>query len=327
MSKRPVPARIVIRPELDAVGEISFAGRSSLDAYRKSLQLEFGEGRFQERRRSRLSAQLIDPSLLRSALAVDIFQSLNIAVSEVDWVSAYLNRRYLGLYLFIENIDDDFFQRRGLPIRELYKAKFANAAFRAEELSQLSEVFTEESGSGNEVLLRRLYERLWEEHNPLPLSQRIAPLLDVDLFLRYMAAAVFMDHFDGFSNNYYLAHNRSSGQLLTIPWDFDRVWERSDREEPAALVGLNVLLSRLLQEDESRQRFADILEQLLTQFSDEAFDRRMTVFEARIARAHAADPVLQKTPLDQEGQKLRAQIKVWRTKLLPFVQSLRSSSQ
>ncbi len=327
MSKRPVPARITIRPDLDTPGEIAFAGRSSLDAYRKSLQLEFGQGLYRERSRSRLSAQLMDTSMLRSMLAAEVFQVLQVPVSELEWVSAYLNLRFLGLYLLIENVDTSFFQRRSLPIRELYKAKFGNAAFRVAELSQLSESFTEEAGLDRDVFLRELYVRIWDDANELSLRERISPLLDVDLFLRYMAAAVFMDHFDGFSNNYYLAFDSKRKLLLTIPWDFDRVWEKTSEQEPQNLVELNQLLSKLLQEDESRQRFILFLEQLLTQFSDEYCEQRIQSFQTRIAAAHSADPVLQRVPLTERSQELTRNLRLWRTKLQRYLESLKATTR
>ena len=101
-SKDPVLAEIHIPGQVRVVCKVSFAGRSSLEAYRKSYNLYFCQERFRSRSEYRLSAQSIDGSLMRSLLGYPVFASLGLMTPQVESVAAYLNKNYLGLYLLLE---------------------------------------------------------------------------------------------------------------------------------------------------------------------------------------------------------------------------------
>lgn len=318
-SKDPVVADIHIPGHLKVTCRVSYAGRSSLDDYRKSFNLYFCGQRFRKRSGYRLSAQSIDQSLMRSLLGYPLFSSLGLMTPRVEQVAAYLNRSYLGLYLLLEKIDNQFFVVRDKSVGEIYKAQFGNSGFTQDFASRLKEAFSEESSSESYSLLEQLYLSLWQTTDDQLFLQEIQGFFDVEAFMNYAAAAVYLCHWDGLNNNFYLAFDKNTQKLVTVPWDLDRIWEKTSQYQPDDIVATNALLQRLLKIREPRQMYKQALDQLGKNFDQTTLKNRIEAISLESQAAFMEDRVLSRlSSIDGRRLELEQNTSEWLEKVSKY---------
>lgn len=323
-SKRPVKGEAEIPGRWQGDCRVSFAGRSSLDNYRKSLELGDCDELFNSRTSLRVSAQSVDQTMLRSRLGYPIFAALQLEVPRAESVSAYLNRDYMGLYLLLELVDREFFETRGYDVKDIYKARYGNAGFKPEFNNRIPEAFSYEGKPDDFTLMRVVYDAVVGISDDRVFYQTIDRWLDIDSFLRYTAAAIFMCHWDGMNNNYYLVLDKRKQKLFVVPWDLDRIWERNDLMDPDDFADLNLLFERLLQIPESRQRLRQILNELETQFPLSRLLAEVDKLGAETAAAYSADPSLSKIPQEEALGALKGRIEDWYGEVQSFNERLLS---
>jgi len=91
-------------------------GNTSRDSQKKSFKVSFNTfvpGRqFYGVDKLNLNGEHNDPSIIRSKLCWDIFQSIGIISSRAAHAAIYINGDYYGLSVMVEHIDDEFLQSR-----------------------------------------------------------------------------------------------------------------------------------------------------------------------------------------------------------------------
>jgi len=94
---------------------IRFKGESSYKHQtnrKKSFKLKFNEfsktGNYQGYRKVNLNNQFKDPTFMREKLMLDILNSENIPSATSSFCEVYFNEEFLGLYLLVEEINNDF---------------------------------------------------------------------------------------------------------------------------------------------------------------------------------------------------------------------------
>lgn len=94
---------------------IRFKGESSYEFQtnrKKSFKLKFNEfsktGNYQGYHKINLNNQFKDPSFMREKLMLDILNSENIPSATSSFCEVYFNDEFLGLYLLVEEINNDF---------------------------------------------------------------------------------------------------------------------------------------------------------------------------------------------------------------------------
>ncbi len=319
LSKRPAQVGVRIAGEFEVNCSASYAGRSSLDSYRKSYDVNFCDKEYHKRSHYRLSAQAMDKTMLRSLIGYEVFKSLGLEVPMAEQSAAYINNKYLGVYLFMETIDKEFFKVHKFEVNEIYKARYGNASFHEKFASKLPEAFSYEGrGKDNYVFLEMIYKILWLEARDDYFAARLDAILDIDSFLSYMAVAVYLNHWDGFDNNYFLAFDENRKKLVTVPWDLDRIWEKPDEFAVKDLTGRNALLTRLLGIASYKNAFLTKVTKLSVDFP---LDKLVLVAQVKEAAAHdayAEDPILSRYRASA-FQELADKMKIWDLKIKDYL--------
>lgn len=321
-SKRPVAAEVKMQGDIKMNCEVSFAGQSSLNDYRKSLNLRSCKNHPLEQTRFRLAAQNRDKTTNRAILAYEMFARTGMTVPTTELVSAYVNHDFLGVYLLSEPISSEYFNRRGIRVADIYQSKFGNAGFRKEFSSNLSAAFDYEGdGKDNYAALQGVYKSLWDNLSDEEFERRINLQIDVDNFMSYMATAVFSAHWDGFDNNYFMALDRTKRKLIVAPWDLDRVWEKAFEYNPADFLPRNQLLLRMMAIPSFRKVFVAKLDFLMTNFPAEVQLSNLALKKAHSQAALAMDKI-NGPDLEASFDGFEEQITVWNEKILAFRNTL-----
>jgi len=222
-----------------------------------------------------LNAEYNDPSLMRNKLSFDFFQQIGVLAPSSKHIQLAINDKYEGIYLAIESFDQYYLKRRNLPEGSIYYATNDDANFSLYtpegtlKKSLMDGYTTKYSFQGSEHL-----EKLLVIINTYPkekFDEEIRKVMDIEKYLLWLAGVVCTQNFDGFIHNYALYHN-SETQLFEIsPWDYDGSWGRNLHGEPLELEfvpirGYNTLTARLLENEQYKQLYREILEKILQEY-------------------------------------------------------------
>jgi spore coat protein H len=295
--KEPVACRLRI-DGTELQGTIRYSGQGTLDDYKKSYELGFGDGGYRGFAALRLNGQSVDPSGLRSLIAFGIFDDAGVATPMIEPAAVYLQGRYLGLYFLIENVDAAYFARRDLPLSTLYKAYLSQATFAPDTAANVTaswNVRSDPALAGDLVGLIETVAARSDEANLQELEAR----LDIDGFLRYLAVATYLNHLDGIVNNFILWRPRGATRFQVVAWDVDRIWEKRV-DTVTYLDDLLHVRSRLTAKLLATPRYAERYREHLLALRELAplaeVERRLDLQASAVAAAFAADRVLSARP-------------------------------
>ncbi|MCG3158797.1 MAG: hypothetical protein DKINENOH_05441 [bacterium] len=292
-----VYARLQVPAELQLEGrrwqiKVRYSGQTSINNTKKSVTFEFPEERrFRGHRFYGLSAQSGDPTGFNPIIGFYAFAQAGLQTPEVQPVTFYVNGEYWGLYFLIEPIDEDFFARRGQRLGTLYEATRANALLSFAEGYDVRMGF-ENKGEREDYFgdLEKTI-RVLDESQPQELPARLAPLVDAENWLRYLAVSVLLHNFDGYINNYRLHKSRPEDPFRIIPWDADHLLEIHPTR--SSIFGEPKFSERLLRAPEYRRRYREILLELMdATLRVERLDAVLDETAAQIAQALAHDRFL-----------------------------------
>lgn len=183
-----------------------------------------------------------DPSTIRETTTMKMFARLGIPAPREAHVRLYRNDEYVGLYVLVESIDKSFLARIFGSIEDdvqndgyLFEYKYQQGnPWRFEYLgSDLDpyklrfEAKTRENESDHNKYAP--IETLVRLANDLPSDQyleRLSEHLDLQAFIRYVAAQNFMGQNDGFvgydgMNNFYFYRLEGQSRHVFLAWDED----------------------------------------------------------------------------------------------------------
>ncbi|MFJ7726978.1 CotH kinase family protein [Neobacillus sp. NPDC097160] len=277
----PVPAQLTIdgrKLEID----LSYRGSHIRDFAKKSFQIAFYKPKkFKGSNQIHLNAEYKDPSLIRNKLSFDFFSEIGVLSPQTRHVFLTQNGKAEGVYLEIESVDENFLKRRDLPNGSVFYAVDGDANF-----SLMSDL-DKETKKSLELGYERKYGRPEDDYylqefifniNTIPQSdfeKEILKYVDIEKYLRWIAGIIFTSNYDGFVHNYALYWNGDSGLFEVIPWDYDATWGRDVNGKVmeanyVPIDGFNTLTARLLDVEQFRKRYLNLLEEIMNhQFTTE----------------------------------------------------------
>lgn len=206
---------------------IRIRGNTSRSAQKKSFKISFNtfvKGReFYDVDKLNLNGEHNDPSISRSKVSWMLFEKSGLPSSRANHVAVYINDVYMGLYISVENIDDEFLKKRyndgtGNLYKCLYGASFAPGS------NNYTQETNEETPDMSQIL------RLINILNTIPtqvLPDSLEKIMFVDEFLKYQAMNVIIGQWDDYwsnMNNYYIYFEPTEGKFHWIPYDYDNTF-------------------------------------------------------------------------------------------------------
>jgi spore coat protein H len=210
---------------------IRIRGNTSRNAYKKSFKIdfkEFGGPKFKKHKKFNLKAQNNDPSMLREFLSLYMYRMYKVPAARAHHAEVYINGEYMGIYVNIEQIDDEFVDRRYKnEDGNLYKCHYGATLQNDGQIfwEDLYELKTNEEANDRSILENMVI--LLNSYEGEELRTNLEPVFDVHNFLRQMAVEALIGHWDGYSylnNNYYLYEEPISGKVVFIPYDVDNTY-------------------------------------------------------------------------------------------------------
>jgi len=168
-----------------------------------------------------LNAMVEDPTLVRETLGYRLYREMGVPAPDTGFAELVIDGELYGLYLWVENVDQSFFDRRfGNHDGVLYEGEYGCDLY-------LDDVdgFERDLGPKGRKDLRRLARAAG---GPLPgLLGGPDALLDESVFA-YLAVSAFLGDYDGYrhAHNYHLYFRPETGKWYFIPWGIDRVFQK-----------------------------------------------------------------------------------------------------
>ncbi len=268
-------------------------GNTSRNAAKKSFKVAFNafeSGRkFHGLEKMNLNGEHNDPSIIRAKLGWDILGQMDVIAARANHVELYINEEYYGLYLNVEHIDEEFLKDRykGNDGGNLYKCLYpadlnfegsSPNAYKEEEFGRRKYDLKTNTEADDYSDLAHFITVL-NEASTADFKVAISEVFDVDVFLRTLAADVFMGNWDGYSfniNNFYLYHNPSTSKFEYIAYDIDNTfgidwfnidWGIRNIYDWTSDTHSNVLADRILEVPEFKNRYSYYLQQLVNGYA------------------------------------------------------------
>ena len=226
-----------------------------------------------------------DNSYMHDALGQQLFREL--AVPSPRTAYAYLTldvpgryaRQALGLYVLIENVDEDFaaerFGDKAVPIFKPVTTELF--AYLGEDWSSYADIYDLKTRATPQQLDRVIeFARLVTRADDAEFVEHVADYLDLHEFAGFLAGHVLLASYDGFlsnGQNFYLYLDPRSNRFGFIAWDQDHGWGEfgyvatADRRERASIwkpsTYRNRFLDRVLEVEAFRDVYRSQLERAL----------------------------------------------------------------
>ncbi|MEJ5350853.1 MAG: CotH kinase family protein [Melioribacteraceae bacterium] len=256
-----------------------------------------------------LSAQAIDPSMVRSFVTSEIFKHTDLYIFDIHPVVFYINGNYEGLYFLIEPVNLYFFLRRNVKVDELYKAFNGNAFFSYELLKDVKYGYEKEYPEDENF---RSLEKLISitSSNTEDFPGHLEKVFDVEKFLQYWVVTILTYNWDGVIHNFYLLKNGSTGKYEVVPWDLDRTFVQEG--SLTAFPGGNYLIQKLMNYEKYRTMYKNYFRKILNDsFREDVLFPKIDSLKSLIIKAYYDDRWILSNGYDinYETEKVKSFIK------------------
>ncbi len=242
---------------------VRLKGNGSFEGLDKkpSLALKFNEfaqgQKFHAHTKFFLNNSRQDPSYLCETISGQIFRDAGVPAARTAFARVELNGRDAGLYVITEAINKEF-------LASHFKKSKGNLYEGSNQ--DVTDKLDKDSGddSAGQKDLEAL-ARAAQEPDPGQRWRKLTPLLDLDRFITFAAAEVFVWHHDGYSmdrNNYRLYHDPASGQMVFLPHGLDLLFSKANGPLWPEWKGL--VARAVLETPDGRQRYLERMTRLLT---------------------------------------------------------------
>lgn len=178
-----------------------------------------------------LSSGFKDESLIHDKVASDVFRAFGVPAPQTAFYRVYIDHGdgpiYFGLYTMVEVVFDSpmLNAQFGSSYGNCYKPDGDGARLNDPGLIT-STYFPNKTNEGASMGdISQLISTLLSDSrtsNPSQWRSEMESIMDMDRYLKYMAANITMKNWDTYgrmTHNYYLYNNPSSSKLTWIPWD------------------------------------------------------------------------------------------------------------
>jgi len=206
-----------------------------------------------------------DNTFLHEPLAYPVFEAMGIASPQISYTRVTVNDEFWGVYWLIENIDKNFLAARfGEKAGNLYKYEYVEDyrfTDKGSDPKVYTPLFKAESPDSPDMTALVQFIQTANSAPEAGFVAAIAPYLDVDRFLTYIAVENAIAGQDGFlglqgMNNFYTYQLQGTTKFVFIPWDQDTTFV-SANWSVLQRTDTNVLVRKLLADPAKKQFYLD----------------------------------------------------------------------
>lgn len=296
-----IPANIFYKNSV-VQGSLRPSGAGSRYFPRWSYRVKLNDSEFIENYNTfNLSAQVHDPTMLHTTLVSELYRQAGFYVFDNFHVFVKINNEDIGLFQFIELLDEEFFVKRAIQINELYKGGFESKfTFDDAYIPQFhfDKKIPDDKNYGN--LYQLIYAVDTSSTSDEKIFSSLGKWIDLDNYIKYHALTTLINNPDAFENNFYIMREEANMPYKFLPWDFDRCFERKN---DVGLYGENEIIEKLFKSDSAFNLYKAELEKMLnTIFTNENTSLILDNYTDNVREAYNIDAFLGDGVYDFEEQ-------------------------
>lgn len=271
---------------IDSVG-FRLRGNTSRNAKKKSFKVSFNSftkgKKFHGVEKLNFNGEHNDPSIIRSKLSFNHFNTIGMKASRASHIEVYINGQYFGLYINVEHIDEEFLKKNftddtGNLWKCLYPADLKDLGDDVNKYKNLLnngtpayELSTNETEGDFNSLVRLIKVINRTSADAMPDS--IESLISIPELFKYNAINILVGGWDDYwslMNNYYLYFEPQKGMFHIIPYDYDNTfgvdwfnvdWSKTNPyNKNKAVSGSRPLVEKLITNSQYRNLYTHFLE-------------------------------------------------------------------
>lgn len=233
------------------------------------------------------NCEVSDPTRAREAFSYAIFRDLGVPAPRTAFAELTLtvpgkyDKEYVGLYTVVEQVNKGFLKRtykdgNGMLLKP--EGLQGGLAHLGTNWSAYEGRYKPKNDPTEKQKKRLIdFTKLINTGSDEAFGKEIGSYLDVDAFLRFIAANALLSNLDsflGFGHNYYLYLVPATNKFVFIPWDLDlslATWPAVGTPEQLVELsihhphaGQNKLIDRLFAIKEHKDRYLAILKEMTT---------------------------------------------------------------
>jgi spore coat protein CotH len=223
-----------------------------------------------------------DASGVKELIAMKFYARLGLPAPRVASVQLYINNSYAGLYSLIESIDKAFLKRvygehNGDTENDGYLFEYDwqgpwGFDYLGSNLDVYAQKFSAKTHENDSVFDKYYPVEQWvraaNQSSDARFVQAVSPYIDLPMFVKTVAAEIFLSEFDGLLGdfgmaNFYLYRFEGTTRHQFIPWDADRTFH--SLEMPIFMHHAdNILMKRAMRDPALRETFLRSLLEAVT---------------------------------------------------------------
>jgi spore coat protein CotH len=180
--------------------------------------------KFLGRKNIRIRPDANDKTHLRSKLACDIANKIGVPSIQAAYARLYMNNEYWGLYTLMDAIKPSWIKQTYDPA-EKEVSNLIQCKYDGMNLTPGSESKCLNANDENPDM--SAFNQFVREVNAASSIEEIEKVLDVDVFLRFMAMEWLIGSFDHFlvlGHNFYFYKRETDGKWVLIEYDYDNTF-------------------------------------------------------------------------------------------------------
>jgi spore coat protein CotH len=268
----------------------NFTYQASAGGLKRSFKIEFDhygvDQRFYGFKKLNLNSGVTDPARTCESLAFSVFRAAGVPAPRTAYAQVTLsvpekyNQEYIGLYTLIEGVDKTFLKDRFRNAKGLLLKPegVRGIDYYGEDWATYEKRYNPKTKVGKDQQRRLIdFAKLVNKADDEQFRKEIGDYLDIDEFLRFLAAHAVLvnaDSFMGMGHNFYIYLRPDTNKFVFIPWDLDFAFGRGPMGgQPAQQAdlsiqhphaGSNKLIDRLLEIKDINEKYQKVLKEIYT---------------------------------------------------------------
>ncbi|OGU34121.1 MAG: hypothetical protein A2068_04785 [Ignavibacteria bacterium GWB2_35_6b] len=282
------------KAELEASG----AGSRYNPRWSYKIELENGET-IEGLSAFNLSAQIYDPTMLNTAIALNYYEQVGLPVFHNSHVFLKINNEDEALLVLLERVEEEYFRKRNLPVFQLFKVGFG-AKFSSEGGFYPQFHFEKKIPEDNSFYyLEQLINAIDTSSNE-NLNSSLGKFIDIKNYIKYHAATSILNNDDSFNNNFFLIKETKDSPFKIIPWDFDKCFSRVN---DVKFAGENSIIKKIFKNPITFEWYKnELVYQLENIYTEEKLFKVIDSTASVIREAYNIDPYLGKERYNFENE-------------------------
>jgi hypothetical protein len=277
--------------------------------------------RFHGLRRIILNNAVQDPTYMCENIGYGLFRDAGVPAPRIGYATVAVNQEPYGLYVQVEAVSNDFLKRWYSKTEgNLYEGSFRDVV----EWRELD--LDSNQGRENRRDLRRLAISIEkaDDNNPW---ESLADYVDLGNFTRFIALEQLVNHWDGYTqtNNYRMYYNPETKKFEFFPHGADQLFQ----DVRGNIFGdqRGILSRALVQTDSGKQRYCQMMNQLLEQVWDESKIKSRIAETYRLIHPYIVTDLEKGRRVEEFEESIRRMLRFIDARRYAVLSQLQSSEQ